>query len=83
MNFVKGPIAAGINFTVFDYSVSWLRGLATGLHPLHHLNQVDRELVRSHVNMGLVMEYHRTYSEMSHAAWGTSPQIFISSECEE
>ena len=26
MNFVKGPIAAGINFTAFDYCVSWLRG---------------------------------------------------------
>ena len=26
MNFVKGPIASGINFTAFDYCVSWLRG---------------------------------------------------------
>ena len=83
MNFVKGPVAAGINFTAFDYSVSWLRGLATGDHPLYHMHQVDTQLIRSRVNMGLVMEYHRTYSEMSHAAWGTAPQIFISSECEE
>jgi len=74
MNFVKGPIAAGINFTAFDYCVSWLRGLYTGLHPLHHIHQVDRELVRNNMNMNLVMEYHRAYSEMSHAAWGTAPQ---------
>ena len=26
MNFVKGPIAAGINFAAFDYLLSWLRG---------------------------------------------------------
>ena len=79
MNFVKGPIAAGINFTVFDYSVSVFRGLWTGLHPLHHIQQVDRELVRNNLT-GLVMEYHRTYSDMSHAAWGTTPQIIRAEE---
>lgn len=73
MNFVKGPIAAGITFTAFDYCASGLRGMATGLHPLHHLDQVDRQLVKTNLNMNLVMEYHRTFSEMSHAAWGTSP----------
>jgi len=71
MNFVKGPIAAGITFTAFDYCASGLRGMATGLHPLHHLKQVDRQLVKT--NMDLLMEYHRTFSEMSHAAWGTGP----------
>ena len=75
MNFVKGPIAAGINFTVFDYSVSWLRGCCTGLHPLHHISMVDQQLVKKNMTMNLVMEDHRTYSEMSLAAWGTSPQI--------
>jgi len=69
MNFVKGPIAAGLNFTAFDYCVSWLRGLQTGSHPLHHILTSDKKLV----NLHLVMEYHRTYSEMSHAAWGTAP----------
>ena len=69
MNFVKGPIAAGLNFTAFDYCVSWLRGLQTGSHPLHHILTSDKKLV----NLHLVMEYHRTYSEMSHAAWGTPP----------
>ena len=59
MNFVKGPIAAGINFTAFDYSVSVLRGLWTGGHPLAHIEQVDRQLVRNNMT-GLVMEYHRT-----------------------
>jgi len=73
MNFVKGPIASGITFAAFDYCASGLRGLATGLHPLHHLDQVDRQLVKTNMNMNLVMEYHRTFSEMSHAAWGTSP----------
>jgi len=72
MNFVKGPIAAGITFTAFDYFASGLRGLATGVHPLHHLDQVDRQLMNN-VNLSLVMEYHRAYSENSHAAWGTSP----------
>ena len=90
MNFVKGPIAAGINFTAFDYCVSWLRGrlklklntnlttdlltnegVQTGDHPLHHIVKTDQSLV----NINLVMEYHRTYSEMSHAAWGTAPQL--------
>merc|ERR1719336_1686249 len=54
MNFVKGPIAAGINFTAFDYCVSWLRGLYTGAFPLPKL---------VNMNTQLVMEYHRTYSE--------------------
>jgi len=74
MNFVKGPIAAGITFTAFDYCSSVLRGVATGLHPLHHLKQVDKQLVTANINLNLVMEYHRTFSEMSHAAWGTGPQ---------
>jgi len=73
MNFVKGPIAAGITFTAFDYCASGLRGMATGLHPLHHLDQVDRQLVKTNMNMNLLMDYHRTFSEMSHAAWGTGP----------
>jgi len=73
MNFVKGPIASGITFATFDYAASVLRGIATGLHPLYHLDQVDRQLVKTNINMNLVMEYHRTFSEMSHAAWGTSP----------
>jgi len=73
MNFVKGPIASGITFATFDYAASVLRGMATGLHPLYHLDQVDRQLVKTNINMNLVMEYHRTFSEMSHAAWGTSP----------
>lgn len=80
MNFVKGPIAAGINFTAFDYCVSWLRGVCTGLHPLHHISQVDRQLVRNNLTLALVMEYHRTYSEMSHAAWGTAPSIVAAVE---
>ena len=98
MNFVKGPIAAGINFTAFDYCVSWLRGrldlklsilqdltsftffkgVQTGDHPLHHIVKTDLSLVN--INVNLVMEYHRTYSEMSHAAWGTAPQLVRSED---
>ena len=37
MNFVKGPVAAGITFASFDYIQSLLRGVATGLSPRHHL----------------------------------------------
>ena len=37
MNFVKGPVAAGITFASFDYIQSLLRGVATGLSPTHHL----------------------------------------------
>jgi len=73
MNFVKGPIASGITFATFDYCASVLRGMATGLHPLYHLDQVDRQLILTNLNLNLVMEYHRTFSEMSHAAWGTLP----------
>ena len=36
MNFVKGPVAAGITFASFDYIQSLLRGVATGLSPRHH-----------------------------------------------
>ena len=34
MNFVKGPVAAGITFASFDYIQSSLRGAATGIHPV-------------------------------------------------
>ena len=37
MNFVKGPVAAGITFASFDYIAGLLRGASTGIHPLHHL----------------------------------------------
>ena len=44
MNFVKGPVAAGITFASFDYIASLLRGVSTGIHPLHYL-QVSRATV--------------------------------------
>lgn len=37
MNFVKGPVAAGITFASFDYIAGLLRGAGTGIHPLHYL----------------------------------------------
>lgn len=45
MNFVKGPVAAGITFASFDYIQSLLRGVATGLSPTHHLQ------VNNHLNL--------------------------------
>jgi len=72
MNFVKGPVAAGITFASFDYIQSLLRGVATGLSPRHHLQEVDRVLGQKE-DERLVMSYHRTYSETAHAAWGTWP----------
>lgn len=41
--------------------------------------KTDQTLVN--INVNLVMEYHRTYSEMSHAAWGTAPHL-VRSETE-
>jgi len=72
MNFVKGPVAAGITFASFDYIQSLLRGVATGLSPRHHLQEVDQVLSQKE-DERLVMSYHRAYSETAHAAWGTWP----------
>merc|ERR1711974_66892 len=51
---------------------SLLRGVATGLSPTHHLQEVDR-VISQKEDERLVMSYHRTYSETAHAAWGTCP----------
>ena len=75
MNFVKGPVAAGITFASFDYIQSLLRGVATGLSPRHHLQvknpsnlllmveinvqEVDRVLGQKE-DERLVMSYHRS-----------------------
>ena len=67
---LQGPLAAGVNFTLFDYLVSGLRGQLTGLPALHHVREGDANLGRANANMNLVMEYHRTFSDQSHAAWG-------------
>ena len=42
MNFVKGPVAAGITFASFDYIQSSLRGAATGIHPVTYLKVCRR-----------------------------------------
>jgi hypothetical protein len=88
MNFVKGPVAAGITFSSFDHIQSQLRAGATGLQPLHLLqvkldnsNRKEQSLQEVEVvsvvyrgrGEGLLMQYHRTYSEQAHAAWGTEP----------
>lgn len=75
MNFVKGPVAAGITFSSFDYIQSQLRAGATGLHPVHLLQQEVEVVSTVYLGRGegLLMQYHRTYSEQAHAAWGTAP----------
>jgi hypothetical protein len=49
------PFITGITFTTYDYVLSVLRGQLTGLHPLHHLEAVDREIARAHT--GTTLEF--------------------------
>jgi len=79
MNFIKGPLCAAITFTSYDFLKEMITSLHANIHPslniligtFLHLRRNMNVMISN--NAGLVMEYHKTFSEMSHAAHGSEP----------